>query len=176
MSHYRNSTFVRRCESVQEKIRNLTLKVKSIYGITLPHIAIRFDLKGRCAGRAGRDYNGYYIRINVDMMASDESWNDIIGDTVPHELAHIVCFICPYLGKNHNTGWSRVCKNLGGSGERCHKLKFVYANGKQFTYTLSCGRIIVVSTTRHNRIQKGVVYRTSFGSVLNKSCPYTVTA
>jgi len=43
-------------------------------------------------------------------------------DTVVHELAHAVCFRTG-LGKGHDSGFKRICKLMGGNGERLLKLE-----------------------------------------------------
>jgi len=120
-----------RTKQVQTKVNQLINRANKLYGLTLPEITVRFDLRGRAAGQAGRDYRGYYLRFNVDMM-QNSSWDHLYTDTVPHEVAHIVCFVNPMLGKHHNPGWQRVCRQLGGSGQRCHKEEVTYANGKTY--------------------------------------------
>jgi len=147
-----------RIEQVKTRVAHLTQQVKSSWGITLPQIDIRFDLRGRAAGMAGRDRQGYYVRFNTDMM-QNSSWDHLIQDTVPHELAHIVCYVNPLLGRNHNPGWARVCRQLGGTGSRCHKEQVTYATGKTYYYTTSTGHTVTLSQQRHRKIQQGMTYR-----------------
>jgi predicted SprT family Zn-dependent metalloprotease len=147
-----------RVQEVRNKVAELVTKANQVYNITLPDVAIRFDLKGRCAGQAGFKHGQYYMRFNLEMMRG-AGWDHIINDTVPHELAHIVCFFKPALGRQHDNGWRRVCMMLGGSGERCHSEEVVYAKGHTFAYTTSTGHTVSVSETIHRRIQQGRVYR-----------------
>jgi predicted SprT family Zn-dependent metalloprotease len=44
--------------------------------------------------------------------------------TVQHELAHAVCFRTG-AGDDHNAGWKRVCREMGGDGERLLSTKAV---------------------------------------------------
>lgn len=97
------------------------------------------------------------MRFNTDMM-QNSSWDHLINDTVPHELAHIVCFFKPELGRNHNPGWRQVCRQLGGSGQRCHKEEVTYAKGTTYYYTTSTNHTVTLSLQRHRRIQKGTSY------------------
>jgi predicted SprT family Zn-dependent metalloprotease len=46
----------------------------------------------------------------------------MLEDTVPHEIAHFVCQV-KGLGKNHDEGWRKVCRELGGNGITCYKPK-----------------------------------------------------
>ena len=147
-----------RIQEVRTKIAELVLRANQLYNITLPPIDVRFDAKGRAAGWAGLKDDRYFMRFNLEMMRGN-GWDHIINDTVPHELAHIVCFYQPTLGRRHNPGWKRVCMQLGGSGERCHKEETAYAHGRTFAYTTTTGHTVKVSETIHRRIQQGRMYR-----------------
>lgn len=149
-------------------------KAELLYGVDLSMVEIRMDLKGVCAGIAGRDRRGWYLRFNTVMINSN-GYDHIINDTVPHEVAHIVCFFKPTLGNNHNRGWARVCQELGGTGERCHNEEIVYAKGKTYEYTCSQGTTIRLSEQRHKRIQqRGVTFNLKKGGQVNKDSSYKV--
>ena len=165
-----------RKQEVIDKVKLLTEKANKLYNITLPPVKILFDLRGRCAGIAGRDRYTYYMRFNVDMM-QNAGWDHLLNDTVPHELAHVVCFYEPRLGRNHDHGWQRVCRALGGSGERCHNELVTYANGKTFYYTSSTGRVVALSIQRHRKVQAGEVYRFRDGKgMIDKNCQFSTTS
>lgn len=176
-----------RMQQVRDKVAELVLKANSYYGITLPDIEIRFDLRGRTAGWAGcRDgkritdangmmqivYNHYFMRFNTDMMMTH--WDDMFSATVPHELAHIVCYFKPSLGHKHDSGWRRVCLDLGGNGKRCHNNEVTYAKGRTFQYTTRLGYKVILSETRHNRVQAGKDYTWRKEGLVNKSCSFVV--
>ncbi len=88
-------------------------------------VSIRISLTGTSvAGKAGyKERNGvrrYYIDFNARAI---ERYPDELFDlTIPHEIAHIVCYMNPKLGKGHNYGWQWVCKSLGGDGKRHHTM------------------------------------------------------
>jgi predicted SprT family Zn-dependent metalloprotease len=160
---------------VQQKVTKLIALANKKYNITLPVIKVRFDLRGRCAGMAGRDFNSYYMRFNTDMLVN-EAWDHLYDETVPHELAHIVCFYKPELGRNHNPGWKRVCVELGGSGARTHSELVVYAKGRTYVYTSSTGAQLALNERRHKAVQNfGAVlrYRRGKGSV-DRTCSYYI--
>lgn len=122
---------------------------------------VRFDLKGASAGIAGyKIVNGerhYYVRFNVDMIYGDH-FEEILNETISHEMAHIFCFITGY-GKGHDAHWKYVCRVLGGSGERCHKLSYTPARKtRKFIYETTCGKKITVGLKAHNNIQMGKKY------------------
>ena len=105
---------------IRAKCAEVFAKAAGMYGSDFSNVEIRFDLKGRCAGTASRRNGRYVLRFNHDML-SREAFDHVLNDTVPHEIAHLVCFMNPMLGRNHNHGWAHVCMRLGGSGARCHK-------------------------------------------------------
>ena len=167
--------FQQRARLIQQKIAELTQKANQLYGITLPHIELQFNIKGTVAGYAQQRNGQYKMRFNQVMMLN-EGWDHIITDTVPHELAHIVCFFKPSLGRNHNYGWQRVCIALGGNGKRCHNEEVSYAHGSVY-YTSTTGFVIPVSNIRHQKIQRGqyYIFRNGKGQ-LNRQCAYAYNA
>lgn len=137
-----------------KRFNDLISESNDRYGITLPTIDLRFDLRGRSAGQAIRKGNTYSIRLNTNI-----NHDHILNDTIPHELAHIICM---YTGwdKGHGKIWKTICQTLGGTGNRCHSEEVTLARKvKKFSYTTTCGQVITVSTTRHNKIQNGTVYK-----------------
>ena len=161
-----------RFEQVRSKIAALVLQANTLYDIELPNIDVRFDLRGRAAGQAGRRYGQFFMRFNRDMIANDKSWQHMINDTVPHELAHIVCFFKPTLGRNHDHGWKSVCRALGGTGERCHNEQVVYAKGNTYHYRTTLGHTVTVSERIHRNLQKGSTYTVRGKGKLNRECEY----
>lgn len=137
-------------------------------------IDVRFDLKGACAGQAGyttsKGNREYFLRFNIDMI-KDDRFNEILENTVPHELAHVIGFITGAF-KNHDKNWKRVCKVLGGTGETYHRLEWTPAKvTKKFVYETTCGSKVTVGVNRHNKIQNGKTYVLSkTGGKLLKNC------
>jgi predicted SprT family Zn-dependent metalloprotease len=160
------------------KCKEVFAKATELYKVDLSKTAIRFDLKGRCAGtaqmRGSRLAPQLIMRFNADMLTR-EAFDHILNDTVPHESAHLVCFLNPMLGRNHDYGWSRVCKALGGSGARCHKEEVVYGKGNTYEYTTTVGKQVRLSDHHHKRVQRGETlrYRNGMGSV-TKMCTYSI--
>jgi SprT protein len=159
---------------IVQKCKDVFAKAKELYPhLSFDQVQIRFDLKGRCAGMAGRRY-GYYVRFNRDMLTR-EAFDHVLNDTVPHEIAHIVCFMDPSLGRNHDWGWSRVCRQLGGSGARTHKEEVVYGKGATYEYTTDRGHKVRVSQTIHKKIQRGIVYTYKLGKgKVSSTSPHTI--
>lgn len=156
---------VSRCKEILEAAGKL-------YNLDTSKVVIRFDLRGRSAGQAYCRGTEYGMRFNRDMLTR-EAFDHVFNNSIPHEIAHIVCFMNRTLGKNHDAGWEKVCIALGGSGETHHSEKVVYGKGATYEYITTNGKEIRVSQQLHARIQRGVTYtlRRNMGS-LNISCTY----
>lgn len=161
-------------QQIIDKCKEVFERVKVLYGLDMAHVSIRFDLKGRCAGMAHRRGSQYYMRFNRDMLAR-EAFDHVINDTVPHEIAHIVCFTNRMLGSNHDAGWARVCRALGGSGDRTHKEEVVYGKGTTYEYTTDRGHKVRMTDRHHMIVQRGVplTYKKGLGRV-TKECAYSI--
>ena len=157
------------------KCKEVFAKATELYGVDMSKCAVRFDLKGRAGGMAGARGNprSYFVRFNADMMLRET--NEMVNVVVPHEIAHIVCFMKPELGRNHDYGWARVCRALGGSGDRTHEMDVVYGKGTTYEYMSSTGHAIRVNDRHHQHIQSGrtLTYRKGHGT-LSKSCAYSI--
>jgi SprT protein len=166
-----------RMAQIQERIKKVIADAQTRYGVDFSDVQVRFDLRGRCAGIAGHKgglfgKRAYFLRFNRDMINTN-AFKHLVEDTVPHEVAHIICFMRPELGRNHDAGWKRVCRKLGGSGERCHTEQVVYANGKTFQYKTTAGKLITVSERIHRKIQMGSSYTVKRGGgKLLKTCEW----
>ena len=164
-----------RKQQITDKVEELIKVARKLYGSdAVPtNLKIYFDLRGRTAGQACYEDDRYWMRFNVDMMQTD-AWDHLINNTVPHELAHIVC-MWKVWDRAHGRKWREVCRGLGGDGERCHNQKFKYAKGHTYIYTTSTGHTINISQIRHKKIQRGLTYRTLDGARIDKNCLYRVT-
>lgn len=164
-----------RIQEVKAKVAQLIAQYEARHpGQKVPNIEIRFDLRGRCAGQAGRKGWNYFMRFNRDMMLN-AGWDHLIKDTVPHELAHIICF-ANGSDRGHGHFWRRTCQALGGSGERCHNEEVTYAKGRTYVYTTSTGQTFNVSETKHRRIQQGAGYtfRDRKMGRIDRTCAYSL--
>lgn len=174
-------------EQVKQKVAQCIAAAEAKFNITMPAIQIRFDLTGRAAGMAGGQRSflaagatNLYVRFNTDhMRLGGQSWEHLLNDTVPHEIAHSVCQAFPQHGRNHDTGWKRVCVALGGNGNRCYKQEDApeaVAKAKPYAYTTSTGHVVAVSPIIHSKIQtRGASYMFRGKGRVSKAQPYTMT-
>ena len=162
-----------RISQVQARIQTLTTQWQARTGQTLPDIQVRFDLRGRVAGWAGSRAGKYFMRFNTDMM-QNQAWPHVLNNTVPHELAHVICFV-QGTDSGHGRVWVRTCRALGGNGERCHSQAVTYAKGETYVYTTSTGRTINLSSIKHKKIQQGASYTGRMGlGRIDRSCSYSL--
>jgi len=162
---------------VSEKFKHVCALAEARYGVDMSKVRLSFDLKGRVAGWASRKAGVYGVRLNRDMITRGDpkALKDMIEDTVPHELAHIVCYMNPKLGHNHDYGWQSVCRALGGTGKRTHDVETVRGKGVTYEYTSSHGHKIRIGERHHQRIQRGetIPLRKGKGS-LYKGCAFSI--
>ena len=159
-----------RIEQINDKIQTLIEDAEKMFKFKMPYVEVRFDLRGRSAGQALRKGSDYSMRFNIDMI-NNSGFDHILNDTVPHELAHIICMY-RNIDTGHGKIWRNICVFLGGSGERCHSEEVIPARvTEKFVYTATCGTKLTVSKIRHNKIQKGVGYtlKSTGGKIIPQS-------
>lgn len=94
-------------------VRECVDKAVGIFNLPeIRNVEISYDLKGQTAGYAIRRNNSFYLKFNKSALEID--FKDMSENTIPHEVAHIVCMANPKLGNGHNRGWKNVCVRLGG--------------------------------------------------------------
>lgn len=145
----------------QQEIRDTLQLAFDLYGYDL-HPTTSFDNMGRCAGRAVREgYSTHKIRLNVQLL--NDEYRDQLIDTIRHEIAHLVTYFNPRLGKGHDAGWKRVAASLGAKPERCHQLPLKKVRRTRKAIYDVRGNEIPVGLTVHKRIQSGRSYRLKGG-------------
>jgi SprT protein len=177
--------FASRKQQLIAKVAAVIEKGNKVLGVTLPHVDIRFDLRGRAAGMAGYQYSyvkgptNLYVRFNVEhMMLGGQTWDHLLNSTVEHELAHSFCQAFPKHGRAHDTGWKNVCRILGGNGNRCYKAEEApeaVAVQRPYAYTTSTGHLVAVSPIIHSKIQSGRAYTYRGKGSITKAQPFTRT-
>ena len=121
---------------------------------------------GKCWGFTRIAYNTHVFSQRVDRE------ND---DTIIHEIAHAVANYTR-LGSGHNAGWKRICRALGGNGERCYQSQTIdikaARNRKRYEYRATCGTVVMLSDVRHNAIvRKGKSYKlATTGGLIGTQC------
>ena len=142
-------------------------------GDEFPVPEVEFYNKGRAAGKAVRTADGRLI-VQFNREACEKYLDEMLNDVVPHEVAHIVCYINPALGRRHDGGWKRVCKTLGGTASGTHSMALTPAKqvSRMWLYKDTAGKIREVTTRLHNRMRReGIRYRyRDNGGLISAAC------
>ena len=134
---------------------------------------LRYDLKGTRAGTASVRYRrgapsrnkvDNIIRLNQGMLQDPALHEEMVNDTIAHELAHIITGHLYPDERGHGRQWRRIARVLGGSGNRSHRLDVTHhrvRSVRRIPYHCSnenCGRTYQLTMIRHNRVLKGESY------------------
>ena len=162
-------------QRIQDKVKEVTEIAKRLYNVDLSVVSVQFNLSGRVGGwaQAKGHPRRYTVRFNHDMLLRET--DEMVNVVVPHELAHIVCYMRPELGRNHDAGWQRVDRSLGGTGNRTHDMDVVYGHGKTYEYTTDRGQKVRMNERHHALVQAGrpLRYRKGLGTV-TQACAYAI--
>lgn len=121
-------------------------------------VVITTDVTGRAGGWAHpmRSDGKYKLRFNRE--AIDLYHEDMVENIIPHEVAHLVCYARPELGRKHDFGWKAICRGLGGDDSRTHNMSLTAAKivpSRRQKYTTDSGRICEVGPKHHQMLQAG---------------------
>lgn len=135
---------------------NAILAPENRSGMPLP--TVRFDLRGRAAGmtvygRGRRDRAA--IRLNAELLSANP--NDMIEETVPHEVAHVAArWFHGDRIKPHGPEWRSIMHSFGKRAATCHNLPARPARRlTYYPYDCGCPRPNYLSAIRHRRAQRG---------------------
>lgn len=152
-------------QQIIEKTKHVFALATEKYGfdVDFNDIHLVFKNKGRSAGQASikRHYRKHQYGLMFSLESAALDMDEMLNDTIPHEVAHLVNFNQPHTGKNHDMGWKSVCIGLGGHGGRTHSQELTKTKyRKQYLYVTDSGdERIVGSAKKHNNIQhRGAVY------------------
>jgi len=156
-----------------DRTRLFIEKASELHGVDLTKTKIRFDLRGRAAGKArtqrtfGKAETTIYY--NMGALNVEGGFDHLLNVTVPHETAHLVQYNAPAFPQSrqantpHGIYWARVMNSFGiRNPQRCHNLPL----GKPFggaavpAYTYKCACMThQLTPIRIKRIEGGAVYR-----------------
>jgi SprT protein len=164
-------------QAIEDRVNQCIKTAESKFGITMPKVYVRFDLKGRAAGMAVKRGDFYTVRFNAQhIRLGGQTFDHLLNDTVPHEVAHSVCQAFPKFGKNHDAGWKQVCVALGGNGQRCYgeeDAPEAIAAARPYVYITTMGHEVRVTKVIHTKIQQGSNYVMKGGKgKLTRECQY----
>ncbi len=128
------------------------------HGILIPEVT--FTVRGTDAGQAFVDFN----RIDLNMALFRENFDHVLGQVVPHELAHLWVIQLKLGGKPHGREWQSLMRRMGVPPIPCHNMNVdavvTYKSTGFFSYRCLCNTGNMVSLEMHRRIQsEPEVYR-----------------
>lgn len=144
---------------------------KRFPGSKIPFPEIRYDLIGTSGGQAIYNRYGKTVHtIRVNPVLLNENEKEIVEQTVPHEMAHVVVSQVwkhergQQSIKGHGLEWKSVMRLFGLSPNRCHNMDVttirVIKGVLEYHFNCGCvGMVYKLSKTKYNRYVDGVVYR-----------------
>ena len=149
-------------ELQQDRVRAATEwhvgQARKIFRRHFQQVPVTFDLRGEAAGMFKVVGSRRWIRYNPWIFA--KYFDDNLQDTVPHEVAHFV--VHELYGtrgvKPHGWQWQEVMTRFGVDPAVTFKLDLAgipRRRQQSHPYRCACQRH-EVSTTRHNRVGRGV--------------------
>lgn len=163
-----------RFTEITQRTREVLARAEQLYGVRINPV-IAFNLTGRVAGwasctinRATGTTSAHRLRFNRDLIQG-RHFEDMRNHTVPHEVAHLVCWVRPDLGRNHDAGWRRVCIELGGNGEIRHDYDVVVRG--RWDYLTDRGHKVSITRRHHEYVQQGglLTFKRGLGTVTRTS-------
>jgi len=116
---------------------------------------VQFDLRGTTAGQAWSGLNK--IRYNIELAM--DNLEDFSGQTVGHEVAHIIADRYFAMRCNHGRNWKWIMKNVFGlEPTRCHDYDVSAHRARKsyrYKYQCNCSESCVAGPKHHNAIKSG---------------------
>lgn len=116
--------------------------------------SVSFALRGKSAGTAHLQQN----RLRFNPVLLKENPQAFLDEVVPHEIAHLLCFLLYGAGKAvkpHGKEWQAIMIQVFGLPPKTtHSFDISSVKGRTFKYQCLCGPI-ELSIRRHNKVQQG---------------------
>ena len=135
----------------------------------MPVPRIEYNVVGTCAGKFTTYSKDNAHELAFNLILAEENQDVYIKRTVPHEIAHYVCWL--RAGKqyersasgnriSHGAKWKAVMSELGASdAARCHSYDVSSVSTrkyKMYEYQCErCGKSMELTSIKHNRIISG---------------------
>jgi len=147
-------------QQAKQTTQALLQRAGDYFGVKLPAVDIRFDLRGKAAGMVRfSNTNIPIIRYNRAML--EKHRDNFLRQTVPHEVSHVVvATLYRHRAAPHGAEWQSVMAFFGAEPRRCHQFPVDNESARRlalFSYKCAC-REHQLTTIRHNRIMSGQRY------------------
>ncbi len=142
-------------ERVETTITEVIFNLQDKLGKSITPPAIEYDLKGRTAGWA---IGGHTIRLNIDLLYTNTE--QMLNQTVPHEVCHIAQHQLYPHSKSHGREWQHLMRLLGLTPNRCHQyeVQTQRKHDRPHTYKCTnphCGYSYKITRGMHAKIKMG---------------------
>lgn len=154
-------------DRAREALRNWVSQANALfaqdYGAQMACPRIAFDLRGRGAGLAVYQPRKHMnqpdlIRLNPALLENHPE--EMIEETIPHELAHIVAhrLFGPRI-KPHGREWRAVMSAFGKSPDVQHSMPVEPSRRlRRYKYSCACPSGVELTSIRHKRARRGTRY------------------
>lgn len=140
-------------------------------GLSVKFPEIKYDLTGRAAGTAEICGIDCTLNFNLGILTNPKNTDEFIKQTVAHEVAHIIAWLNYGIDiQPHGKEWRNIMLGFGLYPHRTHKYDMSTAKvRRQRRYEhvcTGCGKVLMISATRHNRMKRGTKYRHTCGGLI----------
>ena len=142
---------------IQQRIIELYTQAERHFLKRFKRPYVRVDLRGESAGQAWP--KKYQLRFNPVLFK--ENREHFLRQTVAHEVAHLLAheLFGPRV-QAHGKEWQGIMTEVFAlPADRCHTYNTQNSSNRPWLYKCCCeGKLVALSTIRHNRSRKGMVY------------------
>lgn len=109
-------------EEIETYVANTLMRAKNIFGIELPLIEVKFNLRGRCAGKCKCIQVGNKLFYELQFHPKMALLNKNFEQTVIHEVAHLIAHEIHgfNVGRPHGLRWKDIMNVFGAKPETYH--------------------------------------------------------
>ena len=164
------------CAEVDKIVtRHYLIAEKHFDRILTPVPTIQYNLTGKCAGMANSfTYPFPIIQLNPHFF--EENKEEMLHQTVPHEVAHLITDKVYGDKKPHGPEWKSVMRLFGLEPKRCHAYDtsqvILKRKTRCFTYYCRCFSGVTVGLNIHRKIQAYSSHRCRHCKKCLNKCPW----
>lgn len=154
-----------------DKANEVVKQANEMFNLNM-RVTVKVDIRGnRIAGQVRRDFLGNLIlRLNPKFCAEYEE--ETLNDTIPHEVAHLVCYALGLNKEGHGKRWQAISIKLGCNGKRCHNMKL--SSSARYFVKLD-GVDVEMTKGQYTKAKKGVSqYKHKSGAIINSNCEFFI--
>lgn len=142
-------------KAAYQRVRECLAIAEQYYKCVFSISAIRFDLKGRVAGQFRVYPDGSQPTIRINRILLEANLKEVVGQTIPHEVAHLVAFQLYGKGEGHGPRWQAIMTDCFGlAPDRCHRMDTTQSSPRPHQYRCRC-RTFQLSKRMHSSISSG---------------------